>query len=280
MSYVLPEKHTLIMGVLNVTPDSFFDGGCYNNVPTAVARAQTMIQEGAHILDIGGESSRPGALPVSEEEEQRRVLPVIEQLAEMRCPVSVDTWHADTARRALAAGACMINDITAFRGDPAMASVVAEAQCSCVLMHMKGTPETMQQAPRYSDVIGEIMAFFEERINFALREGVRKEAIWLDPGFGFGKTVAHNLRILRELETFKSLGFPLLMGTSNKSTIGAVLNCPVDDRMEGTAATVAVAIWNGADAVRVHDVKRMERVARMTDAVKWGFEEVEQNSRN
>ncbi|MCC6156155.1 MAG: dihydropteroate synthase [Candidatus Hydrogenedentes bacterium] len=260
-------QNTCIMGVLNVTPDSFSDGGLFVDCDAAVAHARTMIADGAHIVDVGGESSRPGAEPMDSQEEQRRVLPVIEHLAAEKAPLSIDTYHADTARRAIALGAGTVNDITALRGDREMAEVVAEAGCAVVLMHMLGTPQTMQQSPHYDNVVDDICRFFEERIRYATKMGIREDAIWLDPGFGFGKTPAHNLELLRRLMEFKKFGRPILIGTSNKSTIGKVLNLPVEERMEGTAATVAVAIANGADAVRVHDVKCMARVAKMTDAI-------------
>lgn len=265
-----PNK-TLVMGVLNVTPDSFSDGGQHATTDAAAAHARAMTADGADLIDVGGESTRPGAEALTPAEEQRRVMPVLELLASEGIAFSIDTYHADTARRAVALGACMINDITALRGDPGMAEVVGESGCACVLMHMLGTPQTMQQKPHYDDVIGDISRFFEERIRFALRFGIREDQIWLDPGFGFGKTPAHNLELLRRLGEFKRFGRPILIGTSNKSTIGAVLNLPVDERTEGTAATVAIGIANGADAVRVHDVKRMARVARMADAVVRGI---------
>ena len=255
------------MGVLNLTPDSFYGGGVITSPSSALARATEMKTDGADILDIGGESSRPGAEPVPVEIECERVLPVIEALQPLGLPVSVDTYHAVTARKAVQGGAKMINDISALRFDPEMVHVVAEARCDCVLMHMLGTPRTMQQDPQYKDVVDDICAFFEERMDYAVRNGIREEAIWLDPGFGFGKTVAHNLTLLRRLSEFRKLGRPLLIGTSNKSTLGAVLDVPVHDRVEGTAATVAIAIANGADCVRVHDVKAMARVAKMTDAI-------------
>lgn len=260
-------RETRILGVLNVTPDSFADGGQFADCDVAVVHARAMIADGAHIIDVGGESSRPGAAPLDPAEELRRVLPVAEHLTAEQIPFSIDTYHADTARRAIALGACMVNDITALRGDLAMAEVVAEANCPVVLMHMLGTPQTMQQSPHYDDVVDDICRFFEERIHYATKMGIREDAIWLDPGFGFGKSPAHNLELLRRLAEFTKFGRPILIGTSNKSTIGAVLNLPVDERMEGTAATVAIAIANGADAVRVHDVKRMARVAKMTDAI-------------
>ncbi len=255
------------MGVINPTPDSFYDGGRIQTVEEAFQYAREAVAHGADILDIGGESSRPGADPVSADEEQRRVLPVIEHVAALGVPVSVDTYRADTAREALRCGATVVNDITALRGDPEMAAVLAESECACVLMHMRGTPKTMQQAPHYADVVDDIAAFFDERLSFAVRAGIAEERVWLDPGFGFGKRVEHNLEILRRLDVFQRFGRPVLVGTSNKSTIGAVLDLPVDERLEGTAATVAVAIMRGADAVRVHQVKAMARVARMTDAI-------------
>jgi dihydropteroate synthase len=258
---------TLVMGVLNVTPDSFFDGGRFDAPDAALTRARDLVDDGADILDVGGESSRPGAQPLTPDQEWARVAPVLEAASGLGAPLSIDTYHADTARRALAAGAAMVNDITALRGDSAMAAVVAGAGCAVVLMHMRGTPETMQQDPRYGDVVDDIRAFFDERIAFAVQAGIAEANIWLDPGFGFGKTPAQNLELMRRLGEFKALGRPLLIGTSNKSMIGHVLDLPAGERTEGTAATVAIGIANGADAVRVHDVKTMTRVARMADAI-------------
>ncbi len=258
---------TRVMGILNATPDSFYDGGRYYTPEEAAAHAARMAADGAHILDIGAESSRPGATPVSLEEELRRALPAVEAAVPTGLPVSIDTWRAETARRALALGAVMVNDITGLRGDPAMVEVVAASGCFCVIMHMRGTPRTMQDDPTYTDVIADISAFFEERVTYALDNGISEDRIWLDPGFGFGKTVEQNLALLRHLDAFHALGFPLLIGTSNKSTIGAVLDVPPEDRSGGTAATVAIAIVKGVHCVRVHDVKTMARVARMSDAV-------------
>lgn len=263
---VLPDR-TAVMGVMNMTPDSFYDGGKLPDAEAAHMAALAHIADGADLLDVGGESSRPGAEPVAPDEELRRVLPVVEALAELDVAISIDTYRASTARAALDAGAALVNDITALRGDPEMALVVAEVGCACVLMHMQGTPQTMQKAPTYQNVVDDICAFFEERIQFALSHGIAEEHIWLDPGFGFGKTPSQNLEILRRFAEFKRFGRPLLVGTSNKSTIGKVLGTTVDDRTEGTAATIAVAIMNGADVVRVHDVRVMARVARMTDAI-------------
>ena len=262
---------TLVMGIINITPDSFFDGGTVAGPEAALARGAAMIHDGADLLDVGGESSRPGAEAVSVDEECRRVLPAIEALHELDAPISIDTYHAETARRALEAGAAIVNDITALRGDPAMAGVIAGARCDCVLMHMLGDPKSMQTHPRYADVIDDIRVFFEERMASAVHAGIAEDAIWLDPGFGFGKTVEHNLTILRRLHEFKRLGRPILVGASNKSTIGRVLDLPLGDRLEGTAATVAIAIAHGADAVRVHDVKAMARVAKMADAIVRGW---------
>ena len=263
-------QKTMIMGVMNLTPDSFYDGGRIQSPAQARACAEKLVRDGADWLDVGGESSRPGAQPVGLDEELRRVVPALEAMQGVNAQFSIDTCRAETARRAIALGARMVNDITALRHDPEMVAVVAESGCQCVLMHMRGTPETMQQAPVYTSVVDEICAFFEERLRAATTGGIRESQIWLDPGFGFGKTVEHNLMLLRELRQFKRFGLPLLIGTSNKSTIGAVLDAPVTDRLEGTAATVAVAVWNGADGVRVHDVKAMARVARMCDAIRAG----------
>ena len=258
------------MGVLNAAPNSFFPDSIVKDAKEALARAGEMVLHGADILDIGGESSQPGAKPISPDEERERVLPIIEALEPLDARISVDTCHAETARLAISLGADMVNDITALRGDSEMAGVIADTDIDCVLMHMKGVPETMQHQPVYDDVIEEILAFFEARVAFAVDAGISEERIWLDPGFGFGKTVEHNLTILARLKVFTKLGFPVMIGTSNKSTIGAVLDLPVEDRMEGTAATVALAIQNGADCVRVHDVLPMARVAKMTDAVTRG----------
>lgn len=261
-------EKTLVMGIINLTPDSFCDGGEVDGPEAAVARARQMMVDGADILDIGGESSRPGAEPVSIEVECARVIPALEALRPHDYRISVDTYHAETARRALACGAAMINDISALRSDPGMAEVIASARCECVLMHMLGSPRTMQDAPRYGNVIDDLLAFFEERIDYAVRAGIHEHTIWIDPGFGFGKTVEHNLEIIRQLHAFKALGRPVLVGVSNKSTIGALLGgAPVEERMEGTAAAIAVAIANGADCVRVHDVKAMARVAKVADAI-------------
>ncbi|MCA1902830.1 MAG: dihydropteroate synthase, partial [Candidatus Hydrogenedens sp.] len=203
-------KRTQVIGILNITPDSFYDGGLYFNFDKAYSRALQMVSEGCDWIDIGGESSRPFSESISAEEEQRRILPVLQALEQLPIPRSVDTYRADTARKALTFGVSMVNDISAFRFDPELVEVVAEAKCNYILMHMQGTPKTMQLEPRYNDVISDICAFFEERLTFAVNHGVEEEKIWLDPGFGFGKNVEQNLTILRRIEEFKTFGRPIL----------------------------------------------------------------------
>ena len=261
-------SRTLVMGVLNVTPDSFSDGGLFYDHERAIEHGMKLARDGADIIDIGGESTRPGSDPVPLEEEIRRVIPVIEALArELDVPISIDTCKAEVASRALDAGASMVNDVSALRFDPDMVRVVAERKVLVVLMHMKGTPKDMQLDPRYEDLISEILEFLEERVHFAESNGVPPEAIIVDPGIGFGKTVEHNLSIIKHLRRFKSLGKPVLLGTSRKSFIGKVLNVGVEEREEGTAATVVAGILNGADIVRVHDVAKILPAVRMADAI-------------
>jgi len=256
------------MGILNVTPDSFSGDGLGDSIDQAVRRGLEFVRDGADVLDIGGESTRPGAQPVPAREELRRVLPVLRALsAQVDVPLSVDTCKAEVARQACAAGATIINDISGLNHEPALAKVAARTGAGLILMHMLGTPRTMQHDPQYADVVGDICHSLRDSLERASQAGVRAEQTMVDPGFGFGKTVAHNLELLRRLAEFSSLGRPVLLGTSRKSTIGKVLDLPVDERGEGTAATVAVGIVNGVDMVRVHDVKAMGRVARMTDAI-------------
>lgn len=266
-------ERTLVMGIINVTPDSFSESGKFFDQQKAVDHGLALIEEGADIIDIGGESTRPGAEEVSATEERRRVIPVIEALRKRTTvPISIDTQKSDVAEAALEAGADIINDISALRKDPKMATLAASANVPLILMHMRGTPKTMQQNPVYKDLIAEINLFLRERIEFAEDSGIKRENLAIDPGFGFGKTPAHNLEILRRLAELKSIGLPLVIGTSRKSTIGIVLDQPVDERLEGTAATIAVGIMSGADIIRVHDVKAMVRVAKMTDAIMKGIE--------
>ncbi|MFA7692729.1 MAG: dihydropteroate synthase [Candidatus Hydrogenedentales bacterium] len=266
-------QQTQVMGVVNTTPDSFFDGGHYNAVEKIAPHIRALVDHGADILDIGAESSRPGARSVSEQEEIERLAPALEIAGDTGCPFSVDTCKSTVARYAIEHGAIMVNDITAFRNDPNMGELVAEKQVLCVLMHMLGTPQTMQINPHYEDVVQEVYDFLEERVAYALSKGIREDHIWIDPGFGFGKTVKQNLMLLRNLDVFARLGRPILLGTSNKSTIGAVLGLDAQERLEGTAATVAFAINKGVHCVRVHDVKAMKRVAHMCDAILGNYDE-------
>lgn len=262
-------SRTHVMGILNVTPDSFSDGGQFAGHDAAVAHARTLAADGADIIDIGGESTRPGALPLSEEEELQRVIPVIERIAaDIPVPVSIDTYKARVARKALAAGASIVNDISGLRFSPDMAPIVADHGAAVVLMHIKGTPRDMQADPVYSDVVGEIINYLGESAEIALKAGVGRNRILVDPGIGFGKTVQHNLEIIGRLDEFLALGFPIVMGTSRKRFIGTVLDIAEPRaRVEGTAATVALSIERGAHVVRVHDVEYMTKVARMTDAI-------------
>lgn len=260
-------RRTYIMGILNVTPDSFSDGGKYFTVDSAVAHAMKMIEEGADIIDVGGESTRPGSEPVPLEEELRRVIPVIKEIVKRTdVPVSIDTYKSEVARQALDNGAVIVNDISGLRFDEKMAEIIARYNASVVIMHIKGTPKTMQQNPHYDDVISEIYSYLSDGIAKAQSAGI--EQIIIDPGIGFGKRLNDNLEIIRRLREFKSLGYPILIGVSRKSFIGNVLNLPVEERVEGTAGAVAISVWNGANIVRVHDVKEMARVVRVVDAIK------------
>lgn len=257
-----------LMGVLNVTPDSFSDGGRFFDAGAAVKRALQMKEEGADIIDVGGESTRPGAAPVEPAEEMRRVLPVVEAIAsDTTLPVSVDTMKADVAAAALQAGAIIVNDVSAMRADPAMARVVAESGAGVVLMHMLGEPRTMQKDPRYDDVVSEVNQTLLGWARGAEEAGIAREAIVLDPGIGFGKTVEHNLSLVRHVAVFADGGYPVLVGPSRKSFIGTVLGADVDQRLEGTAAVVTWLTANGANIIRVHDVRAMSDVIRMTAAI-------------
>jgi dihydropteroate synthase len=246
------------MGVVNVTPDSFSDGGLFLEADAAVEHGETLAREGADILDVGGESTRPGSRGVSDEEELNRVQPVVERLAAARHRVSIDTAKAGVARAALDAGAQIVNDVTAFRRSPEMAELVAERGAGCVLMHMLGEPRTMQEDPRYDDVVSEVKAFLEERLRFAVSEGVPEERVWLDPGIGFGKTVEHNLELLRRLDEIVAIGCPVVIGTSRKSFLGKLTGGRAEgERLPGTIATNVIALERGASVFRVHDVAQV-----------------------
>jgi dihydropteroate synthase len=260
---------THIMGILNVTPDSFSDGGRYSALEQALARAREMAAAGADIIDIGGESTRPGADPVQEDEELRRTIPLIERLAaELAVPISIDTYKSSVARKALEAGASIVNDISGLRFSPDMANVAAGYGAAVVIMHIKGTPRNMQQNPVYADVVDEVREYLEEGIELAVKAGVDRERTMIDPGIGFGKNLGHNLALLNRLDEFRCIGRPVVLGTSRKKFIGTVLGIPVpDERGFGTAATVALGIERGAAIVRVHDVASMAQAARMTDAI-------------
>ncbi len=266
-----------IMGVLNVTPDSFSDGGRFDTYETAVAQGIRLAEQGAHILDIGGESTRPFSKPISEQEEMDRVIPVIQTLAEkIAIPISIDTLKSGVAKAALDAGAAMINDISAFEQDPAMADLAAEYQVPVVLMHMKGTPETMQVNPDYDDLMLEITDYLADRAAFAISKGILKQHIILDPGIGFGKTVHHNLVLINCLENLQALGFPILMGPSRKSFIQHTLNKSTPEKTKkdpekietGTLAAVGACLSRGAHIVRIHDVGRAVTFSRVFDAIR------------
>ena len=268
--YVLPVgERTCIMGILNVTPDSFSDGGRFLDPERAVEKARRMAEEGADIIDVGGESSRPGSDRITADEELARVMPVIKALkGAVDVPISVDTYKSEVAREALAAGALIVNDITALRGDARMAATVAEFDAGVVLMHMRGRPSDMQEDPFYYDVIGEISSYLEESIEIAAEAGIDPEKIIVDPGIGFGKTMEHNITVLRDLEDLADLAKPIMVGTSRKSFLGAITGKEPGGRIFGTAASCALAILKGAAIIRVHDVAEMRDVARVSDAIK------------
>jgi dihydropteroate synthase len=251
------------MGIVNLTPDSFSDGGRLSGLNDAVKLAERLAAEGAGMLDLGGESSRPGSIPVSLDEELRRVIPVLEAVAgRVALALSIDTTKAEVARQAVRAGAVVINDITALRGDPEMARVAADTGAGVVLMHMQGVPQTMQDAPRYDDVVGEVYAFLEQRVEWAVERGIPRERIAVDPGIGFGKTNAHNLDLLRNLHRFDNLGCAIVIGISRKGILGKITGRPLSERATATAVSSLIACLNGARVARVHDV------APMVDAIK------------
>jgi dihydropteroate synthase len=260
--------HPIVMGILNVTPDSFSDGGLWLDPSAAVAHGREMAAHGAAIIDVGGESTRPDAIPVAEEEEIRRVIPVIEALAtDPGIPISIDTRKPSVARRAVDAGASIINDTSGEETDGSMTEVIVATGAGVVLMHSRGTPATMRSLTEYSDVVADVARFLASWAVDLEAAGVTQDSIVLDPGFGFAKTVEQNLTLLERLDEILGLGYPVLVGTSRKSFIGAVLDLPEDERLEGTAATVAWAVSEGAHIMRVHDVKEMVRVVKMADAI-------------
>ncbi len=258
-----------LMGVVNVTPDSFSDGGLYLAPEAAITHGHELTAQGAAILDVGGESTRPGAEPVAEAEELTRVVPVVEGLAGGEAMISVDTSKAAVAAAALDAGAAVVNDVTALRGDPAMAALCAERGATVVLMHMRGSPRTMQDAPVYDDdVVVEVRDFLAARLEFATSAGIDAEKVWLDPGIGFGKTAEHNIELLRRLPELAELGQPLVVGTSRKSFLGSVDGSPAGERLGGTIATAVLAAASGADVLRVHDVAEIRQALSVAGAVR------------
>jgi dihydropteroate synthase len=279
--FALPTRHgtldmtrrTAVMGIVNVTPDSFSDGGKYFDPSRAVARGEQMARDGADIVDIGGESTRPGARPVAADEETRRVLPVIRKLrARISIPISIDTTKSEVARAALDEGADVVNDISALGFDPAMAPLAAKENVPVVLMHMQGTPRTMQQNPFYENVVEEVKEFLGRRVEFAIEAGVDADRIIVDPGIGFGKNVEHNLALVRGLGALAGLGRPVLVGTSRKTFIGKLLDAAPEERLEGSLAAAVAAVLAGANIIRVHDVKEAVRAVRIADALRFGAE--------
>jgi dihydropteroate synthase len=256
-----------LMGIVNVTPDSFSDGGLFLDPEQAIEHGRELASEGADILDVGGESTRPGAEAVSAEEELSRVVPVVEGLAAGEVPISIDTSKLAVAEAALDAGAPIVNDVTALRAEPELAGLCAERDCEVVLMHMLGDPRTMQEDPTYDDVVDDVKAFLAERIDFATAEGIDEERIWVDPGIGFGKTVEHNLELLRRLGELADLGRPIVVGTSRKTFIGKLTGAPVDQRLGGTIASSVIAFANGADILRVHDVGPVREALTAAEAI-------------
>jgi dihydropteroate synthase len=256
-----------LMGIVNVTPDSFSDGGLFLDADRAIEHGRDLAAQGSDVLDVGGESTRPGAEAVDAEEERRRVVPVVEALAQGEVPVSIDTSKRAVAAAALDAGASIVNDVTALRAEPDLAGLCAERDCEVVLMHMLGTPRMMQDYPAYDDVVDDVRAFLAGRIELATSEGIDEERIWVDPGIGFGKTVEHNLELLRRLGELRELGRPVVIGTSRKSFIGRLTGAPVDRRLGGTIASSVLAYANGAEMLRVHDVRPVAEALRVAAAI-------------
>ncbi len=256
-----------LMGIVNVTPDSFSDGGMFLSADQAAEHARRLVRDGADLLDVGGESTRPGARAVSAQEEIERVAPVLEKLGDLARPISIDTSKVAVAQAALGAGASIVNDVTALRAEPDLAAVCAERRCGVVLMHMRGTPRTMQENPTYEDVVDEVRSFLAERIAFATAEGIAEERIWVDPGIGFGKTVDHNLELLRRLGELRGLGRPIVVGTSRKSFIGKLTGREVAERLGGTVASTVLAARAGAEVLRVHDVAEVREAIVVAEAI-------------
>jgi dihydropteroate synthase len=256
-----------LMGIVNVTPDSFSDGGQFLAPERAIAHARELVASGADLLDIGGESTRPGARGVSAEEELARVAPVLAGLGDVEAPISIDTSKAPVAEAALDAGVEIVNDVTAFGSDPSLADLCADRGCTVVLMHMRGTPRTMQESPTYDDVVDDVKAFLAERIGFAVGHGVAEERIWVDPGVGFGKTVRHNLELLHRLGELRELGRPVVVGTSRKRFLGTLTGRDVDGRLGGTIASNVLAMRAGAEVLRVHDVAEVRQAMVIAEAV-------------
>ena len=265
-----PKRETLVMGIVNVTPDSFSDGGKFFSPEVAISHASKLITQGADIIDIGGESTRPGAEQVSESEELKRVIPVIEKIRtdNPTILISIDTTKASVAKHAVEAGANIINDVSGLSFDNNMIGIVESFNIPVVIMHMKGNPQNMQLNPEYKDIVNEILDFFKMKIKIAIQSGINRSMIILDPGIGFGKTVEHNFELLSRLNEFNVLELPIMIGPSRKSFIGITLDLPPEDRVEGTAAAVSAGVMNGASIVRVHDVKSMKRVVRIIEKVR------------
>ncbi len=263
-------KRTYIMGILNVTPDSFSDGGLYFKKDKAIKRALQMVNEGADIIDIGGESTRPGADPISIEEELKRILPIIEVLAKkIDIPISIDTYKSEVAEKAIEAGASIVNDISGLRFDKKMPEIISKYKVPVVIMHIKGKPKDMQLNPIYKSLIKEILLYLRRGIKRAIKAGIPEDKIIIDPGIGFGKTFEHNLEIINKLKNFSSLRKPILIGPSRKAFIGKILGDAIpEERLEGTAAVVAISVMHGANIIRVHDVKEMVKVVKVADAIK------------
>lgn len=264
--FTLSLDHPLIMGVVNVTPDSFSDGGHFYSPECAIEHAMLLIEQGADLLDIGGESTRPGAQAVGVEEELNRILPVLEGLKDCTVPLSVDTLKPEVMRAAIKAGADMINDVNALRAEGAL-QVVAESTVAVCLMHMQGKPRTMQQHPKYQNVVAEVKAFLEERVAAVAQAGISRNRLLIDPGFGFGKTLEHNISLLKQLDAFTSLGVPLLAGLSRKSMLGALTGLPVEERMVPSIAAAVIAAMKGAKILRVHDVKETRQALQIVSAL-------------